>query len=127
MLNSGDRLLDLVGIVLLLVLVSSLSLLVFVGMNPGSVEGDAPNADWSLQRVNASQVEITHTGGEPVSAENLAVIVNGRPRPVSWSGRLTEGDSRVVRVESGQLGLYWTGGSGDRILLKQWQLSAGDS
>lgn len=130
MSKDGDRWLDIVGGVLLLVLVGSVGLIVISGMNPPSSEGPTrtPNADWELQPVNDSHVRIAYTGSDPVSTENLTVTVDQHRRAVSWSGVLTRGESGVVQLRAGGVvRLYWNEGRDGQTLLKQWQLGEDDS
>jgi hypothetical protein len=73
--------------------------------------------------MNATHVQITHDGGEPVSASELIVTVDGIERRVTWSGLIRQGDSGVVRGDRQQVvRLYWTGGPGDRSLLASKQV-----
>lgn len=124
MSEDGDRVLNLVGGLLVVAVIGSLALLVLVGMDaPASPAG--PETDWTLERINDTHVRIVHAGGDPVDASELKATVDGRARPVSWSGRITEGDAGVVRARSGAqrlVRLYWVGGRADRELLERWRL-----
>lgn len=121
-LDDGEQLLDLLGIVLGLLILGGVALLLFTAMNGiPSQQDTAPDGDWTLDRVNTTHVRITYRGDELIAAENLSVTVNGRQRPVSWSERLTRGDAGVLRArEDETVRVYWTGGRGDRVLLKRW-------
>lgn len=118
----GDRLLDAVGIVLVLAVVASL---LFVGMmvvDPPENTHDEPTTDWTLQRENDTHVRIVHAGGESVHADDLMVTVDGDRQTVTASGRVNEGDALVVAAEPGSnIELYWTGGRGGPVLLSTWR------
>lgn len=119
-LDDEDQLLNLLGVILILFIISSVAFLVFTATDtsPSQQETD-PEVNWTLERLNATHVQITHGGGDSVVVENLSVTVNGRPRPVSWSGRLMNGDIGKFRSERGDvIRLYWTGGRSDWELLK---------
>lgn len=124
MFENGDRVLNLVGGLLVVAVISSFALLVFVGMD-APASSPNPETDWTLDRVNDTHVRFVHAGGESVDAAELKATVDGRARPVSWSGQVTEGESGVVRARTGSqriVRLYWTGGRADRELLQQWRL-----
>lgn len=124
MTEDDDRLLTLIGIGLVLFVVIGLVIGVLAAVNaPSQRAPDPPETDWTIERVNASYVRITHDGGEPVSAEKLIVVVGGIERSPSWSGELTDGDAGVFEATSGeQVALYWDGGRADRVLLESWQV-----
>jgi hypothetical protein len=121
--TSGDRLLNLFGVVLALFLVVGVVGVVLAGLG-GQTEDPAaaPEVDWSMERLNDSHVQLTHTGGPTVPASDLVVTVDGVRRRVSWAGLVTEGDSGAVRADRGMLvQLYWTTDRGERIKLREWQ------
>lgn len=121
MTEEGDRLLRLIGAGVVLFIVVAVGLLVLAAAN-APPESDAPRANWSIERVNASYTRIVHEGGDPIAAEDVVVTVDGYERSVTWSGRLTEGAAGVFRAREGQMvRLYWTGGHGDRVELDSWR------
>ena len=124
MADDGDRLLTAIGIALVIGIVVGLGILILAAVNaPSDSAGHAPQATWTLDRVNTTHVRIIHAGGQPVSTANLSVTVNGVHRPVTWSGTLTEGDSGLVAAKSSAaVQLYWIGGRGDRVLFQRWEL-----
>ncbi|MFB6302160.1 MAG: hypothetical protein ABEH78_04795 [Haloferacaceae archaeon] len=121
--DDGDRLLDLGGLVIgvLLLLMLGALVLAFVGAPSGGATGGPP-VEWSVERVNDTHVRITHAGGETVSADRLVVSVDGYDRDVTWEGRITEGDSGVVRAGTNRVvTLYWLTEQGERIRLDDWR------
>ena len=125
MVEDSDRLLDVVGVVLLVALIGALGLIVVVGMNPPSSQGpdQSPDTNWELQPINDTHVRITYAGSEPVPTENLTVTVSQYPRAVSWSGVLTSGDSGVLKARTGDVvRLYRKEGRDGRTLLERWDL-----
>jgi hypothetical protein len=124
MINDGERILDLIGIVLAVFILLSIGILILAGMNaPSQQSADEPEINWTLNRMNATYVQITQDGGEPVSASELIVTVDGIERRVTWTGLIRQGDSGVVKGDRQQVvRLYWTGGLGDRSLLASWEV-----
>jgi hypothetical protein len=120
--DTGDRLLNLFGVVLALFLVVGIVGVVLAGLGGPSEDADAaPETDWSLERLNGSHVQLTHGGGDAVPASDLVVTVDGVRRRVSWDGLVTDGDSGTVRADRGLLvQLYWTTERGERIKLHEW-------
>lgn len=119
----GDRLLNLFGVALALFIVVGLVGLVVAGLSgPSADPADAPSANWSIERLNDSHVQLTHGGGEAVPATDLVVTADGVRRRVSWSGVVSEGDSGIVRADRGVLvQLYWTTDAGERVKLQSWE------
>lgn len=100
MLDDEERILNLVGVTLALVLVVSVGLLALSSLS-AQQPADVPDAEWSLSRVDDSHVRVAHAGGEPVAVANLTVAVDGRVRHPSWSDdTLTEGEYGVVRADA---------------------------
>jgi hypothetical protein len=122
MLDDGDRLLDLIGVGLVLFIVIALAVIVLAAMN-APYSGDTPETDWRIQRVNETHVQVSHAGGDAIESSNLVVEVGGVTHHPDWPAQISTGDSGIVRAEPGQtIQLYWTGGRGDRALLQRWQL-----
>lgn len=113
-----DQYLTAAGVLLVVGVVAALGVVALAASaGPGTAE--APNVDFTAERVNESTVRVTHAGGEPVDAENVVLVVDGIAQPASWSGHLTEGDSGLVDVSSGAtIQVFYLGGRGDRILLE---------
>ena len=123
MTDSGDRWLNAVGIILVLAILAGFGIVFLAGANLGPGTGPQPPAvDWSLERVSAETVRITHGGGEPVEAADLVVTVESFSRRTDWSGTITEGDSTLVTASEGQVvRLYWDPDDrGARSLLQSW-------
>jgi hypothetical protein len=121
MADDGDRLLNYVGVLLVVGIAAALVVLFLSATSAPARQAEPPETDWAFERVNGSHARIVHSGGEPVSAERLVVLANRYERPVTWEGRLTRGDGGVVRVGPGQsVRLYWDGGRADRQLLAGW-------
>lgn len=112
----GDRTLHLVGAALVVAVVAGL---VVVGLNfAGSSGAPAPDADWTVERVNASHVRVTHAGGEAVPADELRVTVDSLRRATDWPDPVTESDSVAVPAAEGTLvRVVYLGGRGDRVVL----------
>jgi hypothetical protein len=123
--SGGDRLLNLLGVVVALFVVVGLVGVVLAGLGgPSTDAADAPDAAWTLDRVNGSHVRIVHAGGDAVPASDLVVTVDGVRRRVSWDGVVEEGDAGVVRADRGLIvQLYWTNEVGERIKLRGWNLA----
>jgi hypothetical protein len=121
--REGDRLLNALGVVLAAFIVVGIVGVVLAGMGgPSTDVADAPDAEWTLDRVNDSHVRITHRGGDAVPAADLVVTVDGVRRRVSWDGLVAEGDAGTVRAGQGMIvDLYWTNDVGERIELRSWQ------
>lgn len=84
MIDDGDRLLDLFGVVLVVFIIVSVGILVLAAMNaPSQQSANEPNVNWTLQRINATHVQISHDGGDPVSSSELIVTVDGIERHVT--------------------------------------------
>lgn len=121
--GSGDRILRLTGVVLVVAVIAALGVIVLAGANlPGGGESP-PDANWSITRVNDSYASIEHVGGEPVRVSALVVSVDGKIRQLGWSGSLTRGDRVVIPVQRGQsVRIFWEGSPGERTLLENEQL-----
>ena len=112
MTEDRNRVLDAIGIALVLSVIVGFAVVVLAATNanaPSQREGAPPNVTWSFQRINDTHVRIRHDGGELVAASNLLVTVNGNRRSMTWTGRLTNGDASVIAASQGDLvQLFWT-------------------
>lgn len=126
MLEDGDRIMTLVGIVLAVAIVLSVGVTVLAATSAPTRQPDVPTADWSFDRVNDTHVRIAHAGGDPIEGTHLVVTVDGYERAAHWPPRVVEGDAVVVRASSGTLvRLYWDGENrGDRELVERWRVGA---
>lgn len=126
MTEDRDWLLDAIGIVLVLSIIVGLALVAFAATNANTSSertANPPDVIWSLHPVNATHVRITHDGGEAVAASNILVTVNGNRRSMTWSNRLTKGDTSIVAASRGDLvQLFWTGGESN-YQLSSWRVS----
>lgn len=122
--DDGEQLVNIFGMILVSLVVLSLALLVFSTVSTQQ-EPEAPDAEWSLTQINDSYIRIEHAGGEPVSARNVTVTVNGRPVHPEWTAEvLTENDSAIVRVsQDNRVRLLWQRSESDSDVLKRWNLS----
>lgn len=123
-MTDGDRLLDVVGLLLVLGFVAGVVLLVLIGMGGGPDRPEEPPVtNWHAERVNETHVRIIHAGGDPVETGDLLVTVDGSERAVSWSRTVFEGDAGVVRAREGAtVELYWQPDRrSDRELLRSWE------
>lgn len=118
-----DRLVDVVGVVVAVLVVAAVAVLILAGATaPSRQPADPPEANWTIERVDVGQVEVTHAGGEPVDATELVVSVAGVERSPGRSDELTEGDSIRASARSGQsVELFWVSGRDERVLLAQWE------
>jgi FlaG/FlaF family flagellin (archaellin) len=122
MFEDGERLLDVVGVALVVAVLLALGV-VAVAVGAGPTGDAAPDAEWSLERVNDSHVRITHAGGDPVPAAELVITVDGLQRNEEWSGVVTPEESAVVRASERELvRIYWDAGRGERELFTQWRV-----
>jgi hypothetical protein len=121
--NGDDRLLNLLGLVLAGFILVGLVGVVLAGLGgPSDRAANAPEADWTLERVNGSHVRVVHAGGDAVPATDLVVTVDGVRRRASWDGVVAEGDSGVVHADRGTVvQLYWTNEVGERVKLHDWR------
>lgn len=119
----GDRMLDLFGIVLALGIVGGFALLGLGAVSVQEGSTPAPEADWTLERVNGSHVRVIHAGGEPVRSEHLSVAVDGQHRRVQWTATtLVDGGYGIVRAdERAAVTLLWQRSEGDRRVLERWR------
>lgn len=118
MTDEGDRLLNVIGGVLVVALVVVIAVAVVVAVNVPANRVDAPDAEWSLRQINGTHVRIAHADGESVDGAALIVTVDGYSRHPAWNGRVTTGDAVAVEASRGQVvRLYWDGGRTDRIQL----------
>lgn len=120
--SGGDRLLTLFGVALAGFIVVGLVGVVIAGLGgPSDRAANAPEAEWTLERVNDSHVRVVHAGGDAVPAEDLVVTVDGVRRRASWDGVVSEGDPGVVHADRGTVvQLYWTNEVGERVKLQDW-------
>ncbi|MEF8885502.1 MAG: hypothetical protein V5A44_10325 [Haloarculaceae archaeon] len=121
MLDDGDRILNLVGVVLVLALVAAVGVLA-VNFDPPE-DDPAPGGNWTLERVNDTHVEITRDSGEPIPADELQMAVDGVQRNPDWTDPVVPGSSVVVDASEGTLvRIVWVGGRGNRATLRQWRV-----
>ena len=118
-----DRLLDLVGVVVVAIIVLAVAVLIIAGATaPSRQPADPPEANWTIERVDDGQVNVTHAGGEPVNAAELVVSVAGVERSPGRTDVLTEGESLTVPARPGQhVQLFWVESRDERRLLDEWQ------
>jgi len=116
MLEDGDTVLNLVGAVLILAVVTGL---VVVGLNfSGSTGEGAPDTDWTIERVNDTHVRVTHAGGESVRTDELRVTADSVRRAANWTDPVSDGESAVISASDGSLvRVVWNGGRGDRSVM----------
>lgn len=125
MTDDGDRLLRIVGAVLVGALVVGGGVAALAAVTAPSRAPAPPDADWTLERVDDTHVRLVHAGGDAVDAERLVVTVDGYDRPATWSGSVDPGESGLVRASGGQLvRLYWDPGRGTLRRLGRWRVGA---
>ena len=118
-----DRVLDAIGVVLVVFIVLAVGVLVLAGATaPERTLPEEPDANWTIERVGVGEVNITHAGGEPVDASELVISVAGVEHPTRRSDELTPGESITIPARSGQtVKLFWVAGRDERVLLKEWR------
>lgn len=118
-----DRLLDVVGAVVVVIIVVAIAVLALAGATAPERElPEKPGASWTIERTGPAEVAITHAGGEPVDASELVVSVAGVERGPGRSDLLAEGDSIRVPARPGQsIELFWVAGRDERVLLEEWE------
>ena len=118
-----ERILDLIGVVVVVIIVLAVAVLILAGATaPSRQPAEPPAANWTIQRVDVGQVNVTHAGGEPVNASRLVVSVAGVERSPGRSDVITEGESLTVPARSGQhVQLFWVESRDERTLLDEWQ------
>ena len=83
-----DRLIDVVGVVLVVLIVLALAVIFIAGATAPSRDlGEPPDANWTIERVSDRDVNVTHSGGEPVAASDLIVSVAGVERGAGRTDR----------------------------------------
>ncbi len=120
---SDDRILDLIGLLIVFGFVFGLGTLIFFGggTGPADPRPSAPDANWTVTRVNDTAVQLGHTGGDAVPSEDLQLTVDGEERSLPWSGEIAQGDVATIRAPAGsEIELRWTAGSGDPVTLGEW-------
>ena len=118
MAEEGDRLLNVIGIGLVVALVVVIAVGVVIAVNVPANRVDPPDAEWSFRQANETHVRITHDAGESVEGAALVVTVDGYSRHPSWTGAVTPGETVAIEASRGQVvRLYWDGGRTDRIQL----------
>lgn len=119
----GDRLLDVIGVLILLGLVAGGAMLLVVAINSQPNESQpAPDTNWTVERLNGTHIRLTLDSGEPVETDKLIVTVTGAQRAVDWSGTLFEGDGGILRARPGRsVTIYWKASvHSDRVILASW-------
>lgn len=123
MLEDGETILNLVGAVLVVGLLAAGGV---VALNFDAPDGDdtAPDADWSVERVNDTYVRLTHAGGEPVRTEDLRVTVDSVERQgTTWENPVGPDDSTLVAASEGtRVRVVWLGGRGNRVVMDSWRV-----
>lgn len=114
-----DRKLDVAGVALGVIVLLSLGLLAFgaAQIEPGPSE-NRPDVEWSVERVNATHVQIAHGGGDTMYADELSITIDGRDRPTPFDGAIRPNDTATVVASTGaEVRLHWLGGDGERELM----------
>ncbi|PSQ64893.1 MAG: hypothetical protein BRD24_08955 [Halobacteriales archaeon SW_9_67_24] len=118
MAEEGDRLLNVIGIGLVVALVGVIVVGVVIAVNVPANRVDPPDGEWSFRQANETHVRITHDAGESVDGAALVVTVDGYSRHPSWSEAVTPGETVAIEASRGQVvRLYWDGGRTDRFQL----------
>jgi FlaG/FlaF family flagellin (archaellin) len=121
MLEDGDSVLNLIGVVLVVALVVAVGVLA-INFDPPA-DDPAPSANWTVERVNATHVEVTHDGGDPIPTDELRVTVDSVRRSTDWPDPVVPGASAVVDAsESARVRVVWVGGRGNRAVLESWRV-----
>jgi FlaG/FlaF family flagellin (archaellin) len=116
MLEDGDTILRLVGLALVLGIVFAGGV-VALNFDPPERDG-APDANWTIERVNESQVLVTHAGGDPVRTENLHVTVNGLERATDFTDPVAPAENTTVPAsEESVIRVTWEGEGTEREVM----------
>lgn len=116
MLDDGDTILRLAGLVLLLGVVFAGGV-VALNFDPPEQQ-QVPDADWTIERVNDTHVRVTHAGGDPVRTENLHVTVDGLERKTDFTDPVAPEDSTVVLASNRSfVRVAWEGSQTQREIL----------
>ncbi|MFB6138850.1 MAG: type IV pilin [Halosimplex sp.] len=113
----GDTALNLVGAAIVAAVVVGV---VVVGLNiaGGASDVDAPDVNWTVERINDTAVRVTHAGGDPVRTDELAVRVESYRRKTDWTDPVTEGESTVVQASEGStVRIVWSPGRGEDVIM----------
>lgn len=113
----GDTMLNLVGAGLVVALVVGL---VVVGLSfaGGSSETEAPQVDWTVERINDTAIRVTHDGGDPVRTDELTVRVESFRRETDFTDPVTESESTVVQASDDSLvRIVWSGGRTNDVIM----------
>jgi hypothetical protein len=74
---------------------------------PPEREG-APEANWTVERVNDTHVAVTHAGGQPIRTGNLHVTVDGLERDTNFTDPVTlDQRTGVAACEGSVVRAYW--------------------
>lgn len=124
MFDDGDDILDTVGLVLAFLIVAGVGISILAAQTAPSRADDAPAAEFRFQQINDTHVRVAHAGGEPISADDVVVTVDGVQRQVTWdSDTLRKGDDVVVEASSGSLvRVFWDAGEGNRERLARFRI-----
>jgi hypothetical protein len=101
----------------------AIALSVSSGTNPAA---DAPDAQWNLNRINETHVELVHAGGEQVPKSQISLSVNGTTRYPEWRGGniklIMTGDTGTLQASPGSsIVLVWQLSSTDHVVLDRWE------
>lgn len=118
MLDDGDAILRFVGVALVLGIVFAGGV---VALNFDPPEGEsAPDADWTIERINGSYVQVTHAGGEPVRRQNVHVTVDGVERATDFPDPVVPDDSTVVPASDGSMvRVAWESEQTNRVVMER--------
>lgn len=121
MLEDGDRILNLVGVALVLAVAVALGV-VAINFDPPE-DATEPGGNWSIERVDDSTVRVVRAGGEPLPADEIVVTVDGVRRNSDWTDPIVSGSSATVDASEGSLvRVVWTSGRGNRARLEEKRL-----
>jgi hypothetical protein len=118
MFEDGDRILDLVGAALGVGILVALVVLALNFSPPADGLNEAPETNWTVERVNDTYVAVTLSDGGPVRTDELRVTVDSVARNTNWSDPVNPDESTLVIAGDGTMvRVVWNGGRGDRSIL----------
>lgn len=108
--EGGDRILNLVGVGLVVFVLLALGAVVLAGSfgASGGSDVEAPQVNWTAERINDTHIRLIHGGGPPVQINNLIVTVGKTDRGIRRQREIYGGEGFVVPAQEGaQVSLYW--------------------
>ncbi|WP_255148983.1 type IV pilin [Halorarius halobius] len=106
-----DAVSPVIGVILMVAITVILAAVIgtFVLGLGDQVQSSAPNANFQFEYDSTTCVQITHTGGQDVDADNVNVQVGGSDASDCGSGEYSSGSAFSGTINTGTSGAYATG------------------